>query len=596
LEKIKTRLHYFYKKPDEKYLDWVFPRNKKALIDGLIFTLITMTSITLVDYFYYAWEEIQFHIENNDIKLTFFFRLFIIPLINLGAIFLARSTWNKNMKNLEWIAGLVIFTSMAGPLWTGVVFEYYTAVEGFTYDVLPLVLFSQLLFGLTFRTSFFFNLVIVLTIFTYMTLDDSGSLIEDQIYATVLLLLIWIPVLLGALKLERSRLWNFRTISKLEETHQELSKQKKLLKAGEEVSKLVSLHIPKDLKEVSFSEGFYPIYDFEESEINNANLYEKIVGRIHPKDKEKVISEIKGLEEGRVTPASEHRILMPDGSVKWLKVTIGNYVKGEGFYSTIQDITKDKILDLELQNTARALKMKNEDLQQVAYASSHDLQEPLRTITNFVSVLDKKLKGQLSEEHKLYMDVIIRSAGRMKELINAILDYSRIGKNAKLESFDCNEVVSEVLDGLSFAIQESGGSVHLEPLPVINGYKTDFSFLLQNLIGNALKFRRDGVPPEIFVKATSNTGHFHFSVQDNGIGMEKKHIDKIFQLFSRLHAKEEYEGTGIGLTHCKKIVELHGGKIWVESVVNEGSTFHFSILKNLKTGSNEQKVGLHHVD
>jgi light-regulated signal transduction histidine kinase (bacteriophytochrome) len=186
------------------------------------------------------------------------------------------------------------------------------------------------------------------------------------------------------------------------------------------------------------------------------------------------------------------------------------------------------------------------------------------------------------------MNLIMDSASRMSDLILAILDYSRIGGNKNLTRFDCNAIIENVKNDLNYMITQSGGKIIIEnPLPVILGYQAEFNTLIQNIIGNALKFRKKDVAPVIIIHShTDHTAH-HFCIQDNGIGMEQKYANKIFLLFSRLHTKDVYEGTGIGLTHSKKIVELHGGKIWVESVKGQGTSFHFYISKHLKMESTE---------
>jgi len=165
----------------------------------------------------------------------------------------------------------------------------------------------------------------------------------------------------------------------------------------------------------------------------------------------------------------------------------------------------------------------------------------------------------------------------MKVLIKDLLDFSRIGKKGNLERLDCNKVVNEVLADLAFAIKESGANITTQSLPVIYAYPTEIKQLFQNLLINAIKFKKPGVPPQISICVQKTTDGWEFMVRDNGIGIDKKYNDKIFVIFQRLHNRTEYEGSGIGLAHCKKIVELHGGNIWVESSPGDGSKFHFTI-------------------
>ena|SRR5690242_12080747 len=165
----------------------------------------------------------------------------------------------------------------------------------------------------------------------------------------------------------------------------------------------------------------------------------------------------------------------------------------------------------------------------------------------------------------------------MKVLIKDLLDFSRIGKKGNLERVDCNNVVNEVLADIALAIKESGANISIQNLPVICAYPTEIKQLFQNLLTNAIKFRKPGVSPQISICVKETKEGWEFSVKDNGIGIDKKYNDKIFVIFQRLHNRTEYEGSGIGLAHCKKIVELHGGNIWVESKPGEGCTFHFTI-------------------
>lgn len=594
LDIIKT---FIWRKPDKDYLDFFFSENKKSLVTGLTFTLITVSALSVVDILYYSdlfdypTHEAALKAGGKVFEFDNFFRLFLAPILNLSAIFLARSSWNNSMIRLEKIAAGVIIINVLSFLGTGFYNDYYTAAKDFSYDVLVLILFSQTLFGLTFRTSFIYNSILVLITITYLLLDDDP--LNEFIYSLVLVLLIWIPVLLGTFKLAKSRLSNFNTISKLRDANKEIAKQKKLLKAGEEVSQILSWNASKGLKNISYTHGIHAIYDFQEDLLTSQNVTEKIYELIHPEDKKAVLQQATNLLREQFEPVSEHRIILPNGEMKWLKCTIGDYVEGEGYYGTIQDVTKDKLLELTLQHNADELEMRNQELEQFAYASSHDLQEPLRSISNFVMILNKKMKDQLTAEHQLYMNLVLQSTGRMKNLINAILDYSRIGKNKKLEKIDVNEVIQGILTDLHYAIEQSSGVVEVGDLPTIVGYKTEFSMLMQNLISNALKFRKKSETPHIYIKNLSTQHEYHFCVRDNGIGMEQKYAERIFQLFSRLHSKEEYEGTGIGLTHSKKIVELHGGKIWANSILGTGTTFHFTISKKLKVNSNEKEIELH---
>jgi signal transduction histidine kinase/ligand-binding sensor domain-containing protein len=236
-----------------------------------------------------------------------------------------------------------------------------------------------------------------------------------------------------------------------------------------------------------------------------------------------------------------------------------------------------EIARMEAEQANIELERKNKELEQFAYVASHDMQEPLRTTTSYVELLQKQYKGMLDPKADKYLSYISQSSDRMKVLIKDLLDFSRIGKKGSLEKTDCNTVVKAVLADLTVAISESEANITTQNLPVICAYPTEIKQLFQNLLINAIKFRKPGVPPQIRICVQKTKNGWEFVVRDNGIGIDKKHNDKIFVIFQRLHNRTEYEGSGIGLAHCKKIVELHGGEIWIESSPGEGSAFHFTI-------------------
>ena len=223
----------------------------------------------------------------------------------------------------------------------------------------------------------------------------------------------------------------------------------------------------------------------------------------------------------------------------------------------------------------------NLQMEQFAYVASHDLKEPLRTTTSFIKLLQKKYQGKLDEQADKYIYFITDASERMKVLIDDILQFSRIGSNKKLGTIDCNDLLKTVLQDIEVAVKETNGIIKVEELPVINGYATEMKLLFQNLLVNAIKFRKKHVNPEVTIAAADKGTHWEFSVKDNGIGIAPEFREKVFLIFQRLHGMAEYEGSGIGLAHCHKIVGLHKGKIWVESEPGEGSTFYFTIQKNI---------------
>ncbi|HKC68756.1 MAG TPA: ATP-binding protein [Bacteroidia bacterium] len=237
------------------------------------------------------------------------------------------------------------------------------------------------------------------------------------------------------------------------------------------------------------------------------------------------------------------------------------------------------VRDISDRKYIKELERKNIELEQFVYIASHDLQEPLNTITSFISLIEEEHKDKLDKEGSAYIDYIRESANRMTMLITDILEYSRIGRKSHFEIMDCNIIVGQVVRDMNATLIETNAKIEYGQLPVIRGYPIEIRLLFQNLLSNAVKFRKKHVSPNIKITVREENEYWHFIVEDNGIGIDEKHKDKIFVIFQRLHSTRKYDGTGIGLAHCKKIIELHHGKIWVESVDGEGSKFHFTLPK-----------------
>jgi light-regulated signal transduction histidine kinase (bacteriophytochrome) len=218
----------------------------------------------------------------------------------------------------------------------------------------------------------------------------------------------------------------------------------------------------------------------------------------------------------------------------------------------------------------------NTDLQQFAYVASHDLQEPLRMVSSFTQLLQQRYAEKLDADANEYIRFAVEGSKRMYDLLNGLLTYSRIQTRAnEFRNVDLNQVVAKVKDNLSLVIEENNAAINVTELPVVAGDENQMIQLMQNLIENSLKFRKG--PPVIAISSYKAEDSYIISVEDNGIGIEEKYFERIFRIFQRLHRSDQYEGTGIGLAICKRIVERHGGKIWIDSKPGEGSTFHFSI-------------------
>ena len=233
----------------------------------------------------------------------------------------------------------------------------------------------------------------------------------------------------------------------------------------------------------------------------------------------------------------------------------------------------------KLESLNKELDFHIKEIEQLTYIASHDLQEPLRTLTTYTQLINEEYNGELDENGNKYIDFIFNSATRMRSLVTGLLDYSLLGQKSIITMVDCNKIIREILSDISDSINLSGAKITVYELPVLNCYETEMRLLFQNLIQNAIKFQKMEVLPEIKISTEDHKNEWVFALEDNGIGIEKKDKDKIFNIFQRTHNRSEFEGSGIGLAHCKKIVELHGGKIWVEPAPGAGSIFIFTIPK-----------------
>jgi PAS domain S-box-containing protein len=270
-----------------------------------------------------------------------------------------------------------------------------------------------------------------------------------------------------------------------------------------------------------------------------------------------------------------------DGSMIFVRES-GHVVRGESggvlyYEGVVEDITERKRAEEKLKQTLDDLERSNKELEQFAYVASHDLQEPLRMVSSYTQLLARRYQGQLDATANEFIAYAVDGANRMQRLINDLLAYSRVGTCAKgFEPTDCTAVLDQALANLKAAIEKSGAAVIHDPLPTVMADNLQLIQLLQNLIGNAIKFHVEK-PPRIHVAAEQKGNEWVFSVRDNGIGIDPQYAERIFIIFQRLHTREEYPGTGIGLAICKKIVERGGGRIWVESQLGKGSTFYFTI-------------------
>ena len=243
------------------------------------------------------------------------------------------------------------------------------------------------------------------------------------------------------------------------------------------------------------------------------------------------------------------------------------------------EIEDHKKTEIKLEKYLAELKRSNKELQQFAYVASHDLQEPLRMVASFTQLLEKKYKGQLDSDADEFIKYAVDGAQRMQLLINDLLAYSRVStRGEEFQLVDLDKAFNESLQNLKMSIDENEAKITIDPLPTIVADQIQIIQLFQNLVGNAIKFRGDETP-EIHMAAEEGEDEWIFRVIDNGIGIDSQHSQRIFRVFQRLHERDKYPGTGIGLSICEKIVERHGGYIWVDSKPGNGSAFCFTISK-----------------
>lgn len=251
------------------------------------------------------------------------------------------------------------------------------------------------------------------------------------------------------------------------------------------------------------------------------------------------------------------------------------------YCSFMRDISIRKNKEFEINQKNKTLENQNSELEQFTYITSHDLQEPLLTLMSFSDLLLEEYSESLDPEAKLYIEFINKSAIRMRALVTGLMEYARIGKRDEVKEIDCNQVIRDVLADLSIKIKNTKTKIVVENLPKIIGHETYIRLLFQNLISNAIKFNKEGVKPEIKIEGSETETEWEFSIEDNGIGIAEKYIDQVFIIFKRLNNSSLYKGYGIGLAHCKKIVDIHSGEIQVKSKLGIGSTFSFTISKKI---------------
>ena len=393
---------------------------------------------------------------------------------------------------------------------------------------------------------------------------------------------------------------------------EELLVNNAMLQEAQEIARLGHWQWEVGSDKVKWSAMTYKLFGIEPD--GEYMAYEEYLKKMHPEDSPFVQEVISKVMAEKTFPNFYHRVILPDGRIRTMLSRGEVILDGNGevirLIGTMQDVTEQKNIEQELLLKSQKLEATNAELQKFASIASHDLREPLRKIITFGSMLEKNYEEALGEKGTTYLQKITNASSRMQKLIDDILDFSKLTVN--LQSFtkvNLNDVVNNILSDMEVAIEKSGTQIIVDPLPEIDAIDSLIGQLFQNMIGNAIKFRRKDVKPVIKIKAEIITrayftpaeadAHKTFTtganindnerfckilISDNGIGFDEAYLDRIFLIFQRLHAKSEYEGTGIGLAIVKKVVDFHNGFITASSKPGEGTTFVVILPVEQKTG------------
>ncbi len=320
------------------------------------------------------------------------------------------------------------------------------------------------------------------------------------------------------------------------------------------------------------------LFGYERNELMGQKLEILIPHRFskeHPGYRKQFFKDLKNRPMG---PGKDLFARRKDGSEVPVEIGLNpiETTDGQMVLASVIDITERKHQEATLKKQIE-LETKNKELEQFAYIASHDLQEPLRTVSNYMQIFEEDYFEQLDTNAHNYIRSVKNATQRMSMLVKALLHYSRLGRDKKLTHSSLQVLVSTVIADLKTVIDSSGAIIEIGNLPELNVFETELRQLFQNLITNAIKFKRKNQTPHIQINAEKSGDLWYFSVRDNGIGIKPEHFGRIFEIFQRLNPGTEYEGNGIGLANCKKIVEIHKGDIWIESALGEGSTFFFTI-------------------
>jgi PAS domain S-box-containing protein len=334
--------------------------------------------------------------------------------------------------------------------------------------------------------------------------------------------------------------------------------------------------------QLEWSDEMFRLFGIDKDAFTGS-LSDVITAAIHPDDREALDAANTSVSnEGKPVPL-EYRVIRPDGSVRWVYAEAGELVtddEGEPLIlsGTVQDITDRKFAEMALAERTTELERSNHELESFAYVASHDLQEPLRMVASYTQLLQRRYQGQLDADADEFIGYAVDGATRMQQLLEDLLDYSRVNtRGAAAAPVDARVPLDEALRNLTVPIGETNAELEIGDLPVVMADKAQLMRVFQNLIGNAIKFRRPDASPRVQIEATHSGELWQFCVSDNGIGIDPDGFERVFEVFQRLNPRSDYPGTGIGLSICRRAIERLGGSIWIESSSPEGTTFCFTL-------------------
>ena len=373
----------------------------------------------------------------------------------------------------------------------------------------------------------------------------------------------------------------FQDVTERKEMEQELRQSEARFRMlAEEIDEVVWMATADATEFVYVNPAFEDIWGMD-----TTTLYEEplaFVDAIHPADRERVRAAFRALPEEPYD--EEFRIVRPDGEIRWVHArgtqAAAEDVDGEmvRVIGVGEDITEHKRREERLEELVGELEASNERLEQFAYAASHDLQEPLRMVSSYLQLVEDRYADDLDADGEEFIDYAVDGADRMREMIQGLLEYSRVGSNGDpLERVDLNEVLDAVEQDLRVRIAETDAEIEAAPLPTVAGDENQLRQVFQNLVENAIEYSGDAAPAIRISASRTDAGRWEITVSDEGIGIDPAATERVFQVFERLHTIGEHPGTGIGLALCERIVERHGGEIWVESEPGEGAAFTFTL-------------------